>query len=54
MDFVDPKIDFAALAKAMGMPAERIAEPEALAPALQRAFASPGPKLLDVVIDGRY
>jgi len=42
------------LAKAMGMPAERIAEPEALGPALQRAFASPGPKLLDVVVDGRY
>jgi benzoylformate decarboxylase len=54
MDLVDPKVDFVGLAKAMGMPAERIAEPEALAPALQRAFASPGPKLLDVVIDGRY
>jgi benzoylformate decarboxylase len=54
MDLVDPKVDFVGLAKAMGMPAERIAEPEALAPALQRAFASPGPKLLDVVVDGRY
>jgi benzoylformate decarboxylase len=54
MDLVDPKVDFVGLAKAMGMSAERIAEPEALAPALQRAFASPGPKLLDVVVDGRY
>jgi len=54
MDLVDPKVDFVGLAKAMGMPAERIAEPEALGPALQRAFASPGPKLLDVVVDGRY
>ena len=54
MDLVDPKVDFVGLAKAMGMAAERIAEPEALAPALQRAFASPGPKLLDVVVDGRY
>jgi benzoylformate decarboxylase len=54
MDLVDPKVDFVGLAKAMGMPAERIAEPDALAPALQRAFASPGPILLDVVIDGRY
>ena len=54
MDLVDPKVDFVGLAKAMGMAAERIAEPDALAPALQRAFASPGPKLLDVVVDGRY
>ena len=54
MDLVDPKVDFVGLAKAMGMAAERVTEPEALAPALQRAFASPGPKLLDVVVDGRY
>ena len=54
MDLVDPKVDFVGLAKAMGMAAERVSEPDALAPALQRAFASPGPKLLDVVVDGRY
>jgi benzoylformate decarboxylase len=54
MDLVDPKVDFVGLAKAMGMAAERVTESEALAPALQRAFASPGPKLLDVVVDGRY
>jgi benzoylformate decarboxylase len=53
MDFQDPKIDFTALAKSLGMPAERIEEPDALAPALQRAFATAGPKLLDVIIDGR-
>jgi benzoylformate decarboxylase len=53
MDFVDPRIDFAALAKSMGMPAETIAEPDALAPALRRAFSTPGPKLLDVMVDPR-
>ena len=53
MDFVEPKVDFAALAKSLGMPAERIAEPDAVGPALQRAFSTPGPKLLDVVVDGR-
>ena len=53
MDFADPEVDFTALAKSLGMPAERITEPDALAPALQRAFATPGPKLLDVVVDGR-
>ena len=53
MDFVDPKVDFTALAKSLGMPAERITEPDALAPALRRAFSTPGPKLLDVVVDGK-
>jgi benzoylformate decarboxylase len=53
MDFEDPAIDFTALAKSLGMPAERISEPDALAPALQRAFTTPGPKLLDVIVDGR-
>ena len=53
MDFVDPRIDFAALAKSMGMPAETISEPDAVAPALRRAFSTPGPKLLDVMVDPR-
>ncbi|MBX9592530.1 MAG: hypothetical protein K2X43_24850 [Hyphomonadaceae bacterium] len=53
MDFDDPRIDFTALARSLGLPAERISEPDALAPALQRAFATPGPKLLDVVVEGR-
>jgi benzoylformate decarboxylase len=53
MDFADPAIDFTALAKSLGMPAERISEPDALEPALRRALATAGPKLLDVVVDGR-
>jgi benzoylformate decarboxylase len=53
MNLADPEIDFVGLAKALGMPAERISAPDALAPALQRAFDSPGPKLLEVVVDGR-
>jgi pyruvate dehydrogenase (quinone) len=47
-------VDFVGLAKSLGMPAERISEPDALAPALQRALASPGPKLLDVIVDPRF
>jgi benzoylformate decarboxylase len=53
MDFEDPKIDFAGLARSLGMPAERISAPDALPEALRRAFATPGPKLLDVIVDGR-
>jgi hypothetical protein len=30
------------------MPAEKITEPDAL----RRAFTTPGPKLLDVIVDG--
>jgi benzoylformate decarboxylase len=53
MDFADPEIDFAALARSLGMPAEHISEPDAVGPALRRAFSTPGPKLLDVVVDGK-
>jgi benzoylformate decarboxylase len=53
MDFADPTIDFAALAKSLGMPAERITDPQAVPGALRRAFSTPGPKLLDVVVEGR-
>jgi benzoylformate decarboxylase len=53
MDFEDPSIDFTALAKSLGMPAERITEPDAVPEALRRAFATPGPKLLDVAVDGK-
>jgi benzoylformate decarboxylase len=53
MDFADPKIDFAALARSMGMAAEHISDPDAVGPALRRAFSTPGPKLLDVVVDGK-
>ena len=52
MDFADPAIDFTALARSLGVPAERIADPAALPGALERAFATPGPKLLDVIVDG--
>jgi benzoylformate decarboxylase len=53
MDFVDPAIDFTGLARSLGVPAEHITDPAALPGALERAFATPGPKLLDVVVDGK-
>jgi benzoylformate decarboxylase len=52
MDFADPAIDFAALARSLGVPAERVTEADALEPALKSALVSPGPKLLDVLVDG--
>jgi benzoylformate decarboxylase len=52
MDFVDPKVDFTALAKSLGLEAMRISEPKDLAPALASAFRRPGAKLIEVVVDG--
>jgi thiamine pyrophosphate-dependent acetolactate synthase large subunit-like protein len=41
--------DFAAMARAMGIAASRVEDPADLAPALEQAFAHPGPALVDVV-----
>jgi acetolactate synthase I/II/III large subunit len=44
-------VDFAALARVLGAHGERVEEPAALLPALQRALASGLPAVVDVVID---
>src|ERR1700723_3395010 len=53
MDFVDPKVDFKAMAKALGLEAFRISDAGELQPKLSAAFNSPGPKLIEVMVDGR-
>ena len=50
-DFGMP-FDMAAIANSMGVHGERITEPDQIKPAVDRAVASGGPALLDVVIDG--
>ncbi len=52
MDFADPPVDFVGMATALGVPALRITEADAIKPALERAIASGMPSLLDVVIEG--
>jgi benzoylformate decarboxylase len=52
MDFVDPPLDFTALAKSLGVEAMRITEAKDIAPALKSAFSRPGAKLIEVVVDG--
>jgi benzoylformate decarboxylase len=52
MDFVDPAVDFAGLAKSLGLEAVRITQAKELKPALQSAFGRPGPKLIEVVVEG--
>jgi benzoylformate decarboxylase len=52
MDFRDPPIDVAGLARAYGVPAHRVETAEQFDHALQSALASHGPMLLDVVVQG--
>jgi benzoylformate decarboxylase len=52
MDFVDPKVEFAELAKSLGLEAIRITEAKDLRPALQSAFSRPGAKLIEVLVEG--
>ena len=51
MDFANP-LDLAAIARAMGVAGETVVDPAELGPALERAYASGKPALLDVSIDG--
>jgi benzoylformate decarboxylase len=52
MDFVDPKVDFTGMAKALGLEAIRISAAGELKPKLSSAFNSRGPKLIEVMVDG--
>ena len=51
MDLDDPIIDFVGLAQSLGLTAERVDEPDALKPALDKALANAGPNLIEVVVD---
>ena len=53
MDFVDPPVDFAGLARSLGLEAMRISDPAELGPKLSDAFGRPGAKLIEVMVDGR-
>jgi pyruvate dehydrogenase (quinone) len=44
-------IDFAAVAKGMGLSGIRVEDPEEVGPALDEAFGHPGPVLIDAVVD---
>jgi len=52
MDFVDPKVDFAGLARSLGCEAIKVSDPGELKATLSSAFNRPGAKLIEVVVDG--
>ncbi len=51
MDLVDPEIDYAGLAKALGVRAERVEKPGELREVLAECLSDAGPSLVDVAID---
>jgi benzoylformate decarboxylase len=51
MDLVNPEIDHVALARAMGVRAERVEKPRDLRDVLAECLTHPGPALVDVAID---
>ena len=53
MDLTDPEFGFVEIAGGFGVEGEQVTEPDKLAPALKKAFASGKPYLLDVVLDGK-
>ncbi|MBE0612845.1 MAG: thiamine pyrophosphate-binding protein [Burkholderiales bacterium] len=50
MDIRDPEIDFTAMARSMGVPAERVTEPQGFAPALRAAMQAGGTRLIEVMV----
>ncbi len=49
-DLTGPDIDFVSLAQGLGVPGERVETADALADALDRAYATEGPYLIDAVL----
>ena len=54
MDLDDPPIDFTALARSMGVRAERAANLGEVRKALAAALAAEGPTLIDVTLDSSF
>jgi benzoylformate decarboxylase len=52
MDFKDPPVDFAGIARSLGLEAMRITDPGELQATLTSAFKRPGAKLIEVMVDG--
>jgi benzoylformate decarboxylase len=50
MDFADPPVDFAGMARSLGLEAIGITDPRELKPKLSDAFARPGAKLIEVMV----
>ena len=52
MDFDNPEIDFAGIARSLGVTAETVTDPDAIKPALEAASQRKAPTLLDIIVEG--
>ena len=52
MDFADPPVDFAGMARSLGCESLRVSDPSELKSVLSEAFRRPGTKLIEVMVDG--
>jgi benzoylformate decarboxylase len=50
MDLQDPAVDFAALARSMGVPARRVTRAADVAPAIEAGIASQQPNLIEIIV----
>jgi len=50
MDIRDPDIDYTGLARSLGVPAERVTDPEGIVPALRAALQAGSPRLIEVMV----
>ncbi|MGP1684329.1 MAG: thiamine pyrophosphate-dependent enzyme, partial [Giesbergeria sp.] len=50
MDLRDPEIDYTGLARSLGVPAERVTDPQGIVPALRAALQAGGPRLIEVMV----
>jgi thiamine pyrophosphate-dependent acetolactate synthase large subunit-like protein len=46
----NPAIDFAGVAKSMGMPSRLVTDPSEIATVLKEALASGGPNLVEIIV----
>jgi len=51
-DLSCPQIDFAGLARSMGVASARVERPDEIAPAIDQALRHNGPFLIDLIIEG--
>lgn len=54
LDLAQTEIDFVAMAKGMGMPAEKVTTAEEFNNALKKALREPGPHLIDAIVPSEY
>jgi benzoylformate decarboxylase len=50
MDLQDPAVDFAALARSMGVPARRVTQAADVAPAIEAGIAMQQPNLIEIIV----